>query len=65
MKSEKWIREELKRIERHMAKQNAEGSETGWPILFWDRNCVQRDLLRKMLGLRRKPFSPADTMAGW
>ena len=39
--------------------------EHGWPVLFWDRNCVERETIRNILGLRWKPFCPADTMAGW
>ena len=55
----------LRRVEAEMAKQVEVGMEKGWPVLFWDRNCVERQVLRKILGLRRKQFCAADIMAGW
>jgi len=65
MKSEQWIRRRLAKLELEMQQQVEVGMEKGWPILFWDRNCVEREVLRNILGLRHKPFCPADMMAGW
>lgn len=65
MQSEQSIRRRLKRLEEEMTDQVRRGMEKGWPIAFWDRNCVEREVLRRVLGLRRKPFCAADTMAGW
>jgi hypothetical protein len=59
------VRKRLERVERDMARQAEEGMRRGWPVLFWDRNCVERRVLRSLLGLREKPFNAADTMAGW
>ena len=65
MKDAEWIRKRLSKLENEMTKQAETGMEKGWPVLFWDRNCVERAVLRKILGLPRKPFCAADTMAGW
>jgi hypothetical protein len=65
MQTELQIRRRLAALEREMAKQVEEGLARGWPLLFWDRNCVERATLRRILGLKRKPYCPADTMAGW
>jgi hypothetical protein len=61
----KWIVKRLAQLDREMSKQVEIGMEKGWPVLFWDRNCVERETLRRVIGLRRKPFCAADTMAGW
>jgi hypothetical protein len=65
MKSRKWIERRLSELENEMDKQVETGMKHGWPVLFWDRNCVERAVLRKILGLPRKPFCGADTLAGW
>jgi hypothetical protein len=65
MKSEHWIQRRLATVEKKMAAQLEEGMKKGWPVLYWDRNCVEREVLRNILGLRRKPFCAADMMAGW
>jgi len=65
MKSEAEIRRMLAEVESKLAAQEQEGMAKGWPVLFWDRNCVVREVLRKVLGLRYKPFCAADMMAGW
>jgi hypothetical protein len=63
--SEKALRKRLRKLEVEMTEQVKQGMEKGWPVFCWDKNCVQRELLRKILGMRRKPFCAADTMAGW
>ena len=65
MKSERAIRRRLKKLELELEEQVTQGMKTGWPVLFWDRNCVERTVLRDILGLRRKVFCAADTMSGW
>lgn len=65
MHTEATIRTRLKRLESEMRGQVEQGMEKGWPVLFWDKNCVERAVLRRVLGLKLKPFCPADTMAGW
>lgn len=64
MKSIAWIKRRLVRLESEMECQVERGMESGWPVPFWDRNCVERETLRRVLGLRRKPYCAADTMAG-
>ena len=59
------ILRKLEKVEREMKVQAVRGMDKGWPVLFWDRNCVERALLRSLLGMRRKPFCKADTMGGW
>jgi hypothetical protein len=65
MQSEITIKRRLAKIEKLMAMQVEEGIKKGWPILFWDRNCVEREVLRRVLRKKRKQFCAADTMAGW
>lgn len=65
MQSEKTIRRRLARVEKEMGEQVEIGMEKGWPVLMWDKNCVERDVLRRILGLKHKQFCPADTMAGF
>jgi hypothetical protein len=65
MQSEKQIRTDLTRLEKEMAEQLERAKQKGFPILFWDANCVERKTLRRILGMRPKPFCAADTMAGW
>ncbi|HXI43912.1 MAG TPA: hypothetical protein VNH83_28275 [Bryobacteraceae bacterium] len=64
MKTEKQIRSRLKKLEKEMDRQVAQGMENGWPVPFWDYNCVEREVLRSILGMRRKPFCAADVFAG-
>lgn len=54
MKTEAQIRKLLKEVETKMDKQIERGMEKGWPVFCWDKSCVQRDLLRQILGLKRK-----------
>ena len=65
MKSPEWIKQRIVKLEKEMTAQVEVGMEKGWPVLFWDKNCVERGVLRQILGLRHKPFCAADTMAGW
>jgi hypothetical protein len=65
MKSEKSIRHRLATLEAEMVEQVEQGMEKGWPVLFWDANCVERQVLRRILGMKQKQFCPADIMAGW
>ncbi len=65
MQKEKQIRQRLVKLEDEMSKQVEEGMRKGWPVLFWDANCVERRVLRRILRLRSKPFCAADAMAGW
>lgn len=65
MKSEQWIRKRLAKVEAEMGWQFERGMDKGWPVFCWDKNCVERELLRRILGMHRKPFCAADTMAGW
>ena len=65
MKTAEQIRKRLKKLEKEMIAQVEQGMERGWPVLFWDKNCVERATLRNILGLRRKPFCAADMMAGF
>lgn len=58
----------LNEVEAEMAAQTEACMEKGWDSgagLFWDKRCVQRATLRKVLGLPEKLFNEADTMAGW
>lgn len=68
MRSEKAIRRWLGIVESEMEKQSEACMKTGWDSsagLCWDRRCVQRATLRRILGLKEEPFNAADTMAGW
>lgn len=65
MKTRKWIEQRLSSLESEMEEQVEVGMSNGWPVLFWDKNCVERALLREILELEHKPFCAADTMAGW
>ena len=65
MQSEISIKRRLAKIEKEMTEQVVQGMKTGWPILYWDRNCVEREVLRRILGKKRKAFCAADIMAGW
>lgn len=65
MKTERQVRKRLKTVEKNMVEQVKQGMKTGWPVLFWDANCVERRVLRDILGEKLEPFCAADTMAGW
>jgi hypothetical protein len=68
MKTQTQIRKRLSQVEHEMCIQAERCMKLGYESaagLFWDRRCVERRTLRYILGLRRKPFNAADTMAGW
>lgn len=65
MKDRAWIEQRLSILESTMERQVDVGMSKGWPVPFWDKNCVERALLREILELEPKPFCAADTMAGW
>lgn len=57
MKSENWIKKRIANIESDMAEQVKRGMEKGWPIAFWDMNCVERAVLRKINEAMLNQFS--------
>lgn len=64
MKTEQSIERMLSRLERSMAEQVEYGMEHGWPVPYWDKNCVERRLILRILGRKITPFCAADTLAG-
>ena len=67
MKDEAAVRRRLARLEEELTAQAAECREKGWGTAasnYWDKRCVERALLRWLLGLRKKAFNAADTLAG-
>jgi len=65
MMSEREILLRLMELEKEMDAQLREAHEHGFPVLFWDKNCVERAVLRQVVGLPEVPYGPADCMAGW
>lgn len=66
MQGKRQIQRRLTLLEKKMERQAEDAHVVGYQRIFcWDRNCVERAVLRSVLGYDEKPFNAADIMAGW
>lgn len=68
VRSEEQLTRRLEKLEGEMVEQaelcRLHGYHSHYAVM-WDKRCVERATLRWTLGMKRRPFNAADTLAGW